>query len=559
MKKILVVSILVCVIPCCGFAAGVDPATMVAWWDGGGITAGEYVEWWQRIAQADRPPVSTPEERAAFLEGIISAKLMIQEAESLGYDQHPNLVDWVVMRRTNLMTGELYAQALAGRLQVDENEVERMYKQRLTQVVARHIIVPTRKYAETLLDSIRAGIPFEDLALRHSTCSSGARGGALGAVRWGEFSDRWSEQAFRLEPGEVSPPFEVEDGYGIIKVESKTLLEPDDPRVEKGAIRNHLRKQKEFDERRAFLDSLKIAYDVDLDVDAVVTLCARYALKLADLGETRVVIDVDVIPDLTDAEKGMPVITFRGGSFTQGDVIDMILSQPYAVRPRLDDPDAMIEFVSRNINDTLAVKEAEARGLDRLPQIADVLEKIRQRRTTQVMYNQYITRDAVVPEDTLRAYYEAHKDDYMLEAGHTASKILVETKASADSILALLEEGEPFEEIARQRSIDPFSAPKGGDLGFLPIGQDPEFDQFFAEMEVGEIRYFRSLEGQVILWLRDKRERTVPTLEQARHTIAGKLLPRFKDRMLVDWLRDTRERLGVTTDEVVLEQIDLGA
>jgi parvulin-like peptidyl-prolyl isomerase len=237
----------------------------------------------------------------------------------------------------------------------------------------------------------------------------------------------------------------------------------------------------------------------------------------------------------------------------------MILKQPYPVRPRLDDVDDMIPFLTRKLSDTLEVREAQARGLHKHPNIIDMVEKIRQRRTTQVMYNQYITKNTQVPEDTLRAHFEAHREEYVLEAGHTASKILAGSKAEADSILERLEMGESFEEIARARSIDPFSAPKGGDLGFYPVGKDTEFDQFFAEMEVGEIRYFRSLEGHLILWLREKRERSVPTFEQARQSVSTSLLPRFKDRALRDWISETRQRYGVTTDESVLRQIELGS
>jgi parvulin-like peptidyl-prolyl isomerase len=123
----------------------------------------------------------------------------------------------------------------------------------------------------------------------------------------------------------------------------------------------------------------------------------------------------------------------------------------------------------------------------------------------------------------------------------------------------LIEAGQPFDEIAREHSVDPFSAPKGGDLGLVELGTDPEYDEFFATMEVGDVRYFRSLEGHLIMWLRDRREGGIPTFEEARESITRSMLPAYKDQMLVDWITEVRERRGVTTNQSVLEQIDSGS
>ena len=558
MKRMIVVLAVVSALAGSSALAAVDSASMVVEWDGGGISVGDFIAWWERMPAASRPPLSTMEEKTEFLESMINAKLMIAEAESLGADKHPDVVEWMVRRRATFMVEALFAQATAGRLGIDEEEVDRIYQRRLTQVVARHLIVPTLAEAEAMIDSINAGVPFEDLAMRHSTCASGARGGSLGAVRWGDFSDRWSEQAFSLEPGEVSPPFMVETGYGIVKAETKTLIEPANPEAERKAIRNRLEKQQHFEEKKVFTDSLKLAYEAEVDVDAVVELCAKYAVALMELGEEREVIDVDVIPDLTESEKAKPVVSYRGGSITTGELVDIILSQPYVVRPTLDDPNEMIPLAARQLSDTLLIIEAEKRNLDQLPEIAVPLEKIRQKKMTQILFK-YITREAEVPEEELRAHFEANRQYYVLPTAHTASKILVESRAVADSILEVIEAGGDFAEIARRRSIDPFTAPRGGDLGLIEIGKDTEYDGFFATMEIGDVEYFRSLEGHLIMWLRDKREGGLPTFEEAKDQVAKALLPGYKDQMLIDWIKNLRSEKGVTVNQTVLEQIAPGS
>ncbi len=540
------------------FAAAVDPDATLAEWEGGSITVSDYVRWWQRIDPKDRPQLSTLEEKRRFLENMIDANLMLAEAESLGVQKFRNVYEWIARKKVILLTNALNALATRGRVHVDSLEVEEFYRRRLTQITARHIIVPTYERAKAILDSIKAGVPFEELAVRYSTDAAAPNGGYVGAVRWGDFTDRWCEHAFALEPGEVCEPFMVEGGYAIIKVESKTLLELEDPDRERRLIHDRLYRERYFNELAAFRDSLKLAYHVDFDESRVIDLAARFAEKMKEMGLTSAVIDVDVIPDLTEAERNTPIVKFDGGAFTYGDVISMILAQPYVVRPRMDNPDELIPFISRNLNDTLTVMEAIKRGLDRSPEVRIPIEKIRQKRMIQAFYR-YLTHEVDVPDDTLLTYFQAHREDYRLEPGHVASKIVVGTREAADSVMMRLEAGEAFEDIARERSRDPFTAPKGGDMGFLPIGKDIEFDGFFEEMKVGEKQIFRSVEGYVVLWLREKRESRLPAFEEVKERIRKDLLPSFKDRFLSDWLARRRQKVGIKIDEDLLSRVDFSA
>jgi parvulin-like peptidyl-prolyl isomerase len=546
------------VLPSAALAADIDSSTIVAEWDGGKITVADYVGWWNRMSDEEKPDLIELDAKVELLESIVNAKIMLQEAKAAGEDKHPNVVEWLTNRRSNILRERLYQQATEGRLTVDEDEVQKLYERRLTQISASHIIVPTHGQARAIADSLAVGVPFEHLAHNYSTCPSGARGGSLGVVRWGDFSERWSAEAFSLEPSEVSQPFPVESGYAIVKVDHKTLLEPEDPEAEKGGIRAGLLKQKNFAERAVFLDSLKAAYGVDIDMGAVVDLCARFAQVLVDRGITSEVVAQDIVPALTDAEKEMSVVTFEGGSFSYGDVVGMILAQPYLVRPKLDEPDEIYTFVNRQLSDTLTIREAEKRGIDELPEVAGMLDKIAQNRVIMRFYR-VIVADTEVPEDSLRAFYNAHRDAYVTTPAHWAFKIVVETRAEADSILEAIRGGESFEEIARQHSIDRFTAPAGGDMGVYPVGKDVEFDAFFEEMEEGEMKIFRSVEGHVVLWLRDRQEVQPLSFERAKPAVRKDIARRFKDARLKDWLTDKREELGLKTYMTPLEGLALSS
>jgi len=85
-----------------------------------------------------------------------------------------------------------------------------------------------------------------------------------------------------------------------------------------------------------------------------------------------------------------------------------------------------------------------------------------------------------------QAYYAAHKDEFQQAC---VSAILVDAKDKADSIAARLAKGEDFAAVAKGTSIDPKSAPKGGDLGCIThdIQADPAFLKAAYEQPVGQV------------------------------------------------------------------------
>lgn len=77
--------------------------------------------------------------------------------------------------------------------------------------------------AEKLLDSVKAGIDFSELAKKYSDDSlSAIQGGSLGKSKKGSFVKEFEDAAFLLKPGEVSGIVETEFGYHIIKLIDKT-------------------------------------------------------------------------------------------------------------------------------------------------------------------------------------------------------------------------------------------------------------------------------------------------------------------------------------------------
>ncbi|MCG3258556.1 MAG: peptidylprolyl isomerase [Candidatus Heimdallarchaeota archaeon] len=87
----------------------------------------------------------------------------------------------------------------------------------MSKVKASHILVKKRSEAIRILNEIKAGTDFAELAKKHSICSSGKKGGSLGFFTRGQMVKEFEKTAFSLAKGELSGLVKTEFGYHIIK------------------------------------------------------------------------------------------------------------------------------------------------------------------------------------------------------------------------------------------------------------------------------------------------------------------------------------------------------
>jgi peptidyl-prolyl cis-trans isomerase C len=87
-----------------------------------------------------------------------------------------------------------------------------------SKIKASHILVEKQGQALEIMEELKGGAKFEDLAKKYSTCPSGKRGGNLGAFGRGQMVKPFEKAAFELSPGQVIPePVRTQFGYHIIK------------------------------------------------------------------------------------------------------------------------------------------------------------------------------------------------------------------------------------------------------------------------------------------------------------------------------------------------------
>ncbi|OCA80695.1 peptidylprolyl isomerase [Bacillus sp. FJAT-27225] len=99
---------------------------------------------------------------------------------------------------------------------------------------------------------------------------------------------------------------------------------------------------------------------------------------------------------------------------------------------------------------------------------------------TSLLLEEILTKDVVVPEQELKAYYDENKELYNVSGAYHLSHIVASSKEVADQIAKELEGGSSFSALAREVSEDEFTSSKGGDLGFVQEGDD-RYPQIYIE------------------------------------------------------------------------------
>ncbi|MFC4599172.1 peptidylprolyl isomerase [Cohnella hongkongensis] len=128
-----------------------------------------------------------------------------------------------------------------------------------------------------------------------------------------------------------------------------------------------------------------------------------------------------------------------------------------------------------------------------------------------------------VTEDELKAYFEENKDSTFATTPKEvqASHILVETQEEAEAVLAELNNGGDFAELAKEKSMDPGSKEQGGDLGFFGRGvMNQRFETAAFALAKGETSdVVEADNGFHIIKVTDIKEAVVPEYDTVKDDV----------------------------------------
>lgn len=195
-------------------------------------------------------------------------------------------------------------------------------------------------------------------------------------------------------------------------------------------------------------------------------------------------------------------------------------------------PDMKRNLLNELVDMTLMAQAAEEEGHADDPQVQARLESIRRAVLAQAMVEGMDPQNAVTDEELQSAY----EDQYAADTGteYHARHILVEDEESARELIAQLEDGADFAELAGEHSTGP-TGEKGGDLGwFTPDQMVPPFAEATKALEKGGITKepVKTQFGWHVIKLEDVRDAQPPALSEVEEQLRSQLgRKKIEDRL----------------------------
>jgi foldase protein PrsA len=166
------------------------------------------------------------------------------------------------------------------------------------------------------------------------------------------------------------------------------------------------------------------------------------------------------------------------------------------------------------------------------------IDSLKENIKTKLELRKILEPQIPVTDAVLQKYFEVNKASYGTPEELKASHILLATKAEADAVLAELKKGADFATLANQKSTDPGSKAKGGDLGFFGKGvMNQQFETAAFALKKGEMSgIVQSPNGFHIILMTDIKPAVTPTFESVKDQIKTNYIDSQVQTMAADWL-----------------------
>ena len=241
---------------------------------------------------------------------------------------------------------------------------------------------------------------------------------------------------------------------------------------------------------------------------------------------------------------GAVVLTISGTSLAQdsGVNIDPVVFNMY-LESRIQQPASQatpeqIQAVREELTDLYLLSEQpRATELKESPRIKAQIELQTRAMLAQAVATDFINSNQATDEEMRAAYDEQLGEALPME--FKARHILVETQGAAVEIIAQLEGGANFADLAKEKSTGP-TGPAGGDLGWFPPDRMvPAFSQAVQGLDDGAFTTapVQTQFGWHVILREDSREATPAPFESLR----DELKQRVEGQKLQDYLQSLRD------------------
>jgi len=232
------------------------------------------------------------------------------------------------------------------------------------------------------------------------------------------------------------------------------------------------------------------------------------------------------------------VATLNGKKIMSSELDNYVAYREAVSQKKIDNKVALLnELINREIMYTEAIKNKVDKD--------EKLNYLLKQQKYDLFIQSMLTKTDVakpVPDADVQKIYDEKIKNHNLKEYKVRHILLKTTEADAKTLIAELDKGSNFEELAKQKSEGP-SASSGGDIGWLNMGQMsnmPTFAQAVSEMKKGD--YTKSPVktdfGWHVIKLDDIRDVEPPAFDKVKPQIVNAI----RQQRMAEYVRSLREK-----------------
>lgn len=308
------------------------------------------------------------------LDFLIEQKLFAREAIAKGMDKDRSIAGLLTAIKEKEMIKELYRQEVASGVKISEEDYRTAYRRSKKRVKFEFVYTPQPERASIYQGQLKTA-PVENIQL---ISPLEEHKGVSPMFSYGDMVSELEEAVFDMQPGEVSDPIKIDNGYMVVKLidgEVDKFMSEMDFAESKSKI------QKVIFERRARKISDEYIYkmlrDQEIKINPPVfrTLAEQFSEivenKTSDqpfpiyISNSELQTTQTNLKDIADEV----LVTFKGGQFTVEEFLRKLWDTPSAMRPQVNMAPQLKKAIAVTVRNHYLAREAYRQGLDKSPEV----------------------------------------------------------------------------------------------------------------------------------------------------------------------------------------------
>lgn len=376
----------------------------------------------------------------ALLDRMIGVKLVVQEAENIGFDQTQEVRKQLEDFALKTMITQLIKKQLRN-LEPDQEKVEELYRKMALEARLATYKFQNQTDAQALLDKYKAGEDFQQAA--GSMVESGKAETASDSeyIKLKDLLPSVAQEVFQMDIGGVSEIFKADNGYLLFKLEDRRGY--DDPEARTQAVQMVLQQQAK-ERQEQYLKELEAKYVV-IDKEAEASLDFEKIMK--ENPETKA---SEIFQRLRSDQRPLATIRNNGETsvITVAEIVKKLEASFYHGTDKPIVPQEVQPKKESIIQDTLikiiGAMEAKNQGIETSAEYLKAVAKFREKLLFDTFMNRAVLPGVKVSQEEARDFYQVNIAEYSTPLMLKLKSLAFTDEKSAQDALKKLQAGSDF-------------------------------------------------------------------------------------------------------------------